>query len=46
MSFSKIIERNHKIIISVLALIVVGFILICSTPLSVVCQWLFRCGVH
>ena len=46
MNFSELIEKNHKIIILVLAIIVVGFVIICSTPLSVFCQWLFRCGVQ
>jgi hypothetical protein len=46
MALSALIERNHKIIISVLTLMLVGFIIICSTPLSFICEWLFGCGAH
>lgn len=41
---SKFIDRHYKPIIVTLALIVAVFIIACSTQ-SVICQWLFGCGV-
>jgi hypothetical protein len=42
--FNEFIEKHSKLIILVLAVVVVVFILACSTD-SVICQWLFGRGV-